>query len=241
MTDLADRMSQHGPNDPMMPRTHAARSARAARSRQIVASAGEVFATRGYHGTSMDQLARRSGISKPTLYQYFPSKLELYLAVLQQHLDRLVSTVHDALHSTDDNHGRLSAAVHAYFDFVDDDPAGFRLVFESEVPTEPSVQWRVGQANAACIGAVHDLLIRDSGLGPQRAWAFAVGLVGASQFTSRYWLNADRPIPKEQAVEITVTLCWGGLSDVPLRTVSAPRKEDNQFDPARTISSRCSE
>ncbi|WP_419197983.1 TetR/AcrR family transcriptional regulator [Nocardia vinacea] len=237
MTDLADHMSQHGAPETMTARAHAARSARAARGRQIVASAGEVFATRGYHGTSMDQIARRSGISKPSLYQYFPSKLELYLAVLQQHLDRLVSTVHDALHSTDDSHGRLSAAVHAYFDFVDDDPDGFRLVFESEVPTEPSVQWRIGQATAACVGAVHDLLIRDSGLGPQRAWAFAVGLVGASQFTSRYWLSASRPMPKEQAVEITVALCWGGLSHVPLQTVSTARKEDNQFDPARTTSS----
>ncbi|WP_433520341.1 TetR/AcrR family transcriptional regulator [Nocardia pseudovaccinii] len=241
MTDLADHMSQPGPTDAATARAHAVRSARAARSREIVASAGEVFAARGYHGTSMDQVARHSGISKPSLYQYFPSKLTLYLTVLQQHLDRLVSTVHDALHSTADNHGRLSAAVQAYFDFADDDPDGFRLVFESEVPTEPSVQWRIGQATAACVGAVHDLLVRDSGLGPQRAWAFAVGLVGASQFTARYWLSAERPVPKEQAVEITVALCWGGLSHIPLRAVSTAWKEDNQFGPARTTLGRCSE
>lgn len=228
MTDLADHMSEHGPiSDRMMARARAARLVRAARSHQVIVSASEVFAARGYHGTSMDEISRQSGLSKPSLYQYFPSKLELYLAVLQQHLDRLVSTVQDALHSTTDNHGRLSAAVHAYFDFIDNDADGFRLIFESDVPTEPSVQWRIGQANAACVGAVHDLLIRDSGLGPERAWALAVGLVGASQFTARYWLNADRPLPKEQAVETTVSLCWGGLSHLPLRAVSrSPGRRD---------------
>ena len=43
------------------------------------------------------------------------------------------------------------------------------------------------------------------GLDPYRARILAVGLVGASQFTARYWLEAARPIPKEEAVEITVT------------------------------------
>ncbi|MGY2061057.1 TetR/AcrR family transcriptional regulator, partial [Nocardia gipuzkoensis] len=45
----------------------------------------------------------------------------------------------------------------------------------------------------------------------------AVGLVGASQISARYWLEADRPIPKEEAVDTTVQLCWGGLSRVPLQ------------------------
>ena len=45
----------------------------------------------------------------------------------------------------------------------------------------------------------------------------AVGLVGTSQFTARYWLQANRPIPKEEAVDTTVVLAWGGLSHVPLQ------------------------
>ena len=60
------------------------------------------------------------------------------------------------------------------------------------------------------------MLFRSSGLDPYRARILAVGLVGASQFTARYWLEASRPIPKEEAVDTTVTLAWGGLSRVPL-------------------------
>ena len=73
----------------------------------------------------------------------------------------------------------------------------------------------------ACVDAVFDLVSQDSGLDPYRARILAVGLVGASQFTARYWLEAARPIPKEEAVEITVTLAWGGL----LTRAAASRNE----------------
>ena len=80
------------------------------------------------------------------------------------------------------------------------------------------MQSRVDQATEACVDAVFDLVSHDSGLDPHRARILAVGLVGASQFTARYWLEADRPITKEEAVDTTVTLAWGGLSHVPLQS-----------------------
>jgi hypothetical protein len=130
----------------------------------------------------------------------------------------MVSIVRSALYSTSDSQRRLAAAVRAYFDFIDDDTNIYRLIFESDLPTEPSVRWRMKQADAACVGAVRDVLIHGSGLDAHRAGAPAVGLVGAIQFTARYWLRADKPISKEQAVDTTLGLCWGGLSHLPLRT-----------------------
>jgi hypothetical protein len=44
----------------------------------------------------------------------------------------------------------------------------------------------------------------------------AVGLVAISVDSARYWLNADRPVTKETAVDGTVQFAWGGLSHVPL-------------------------
>ena len=61
-----------------------------------------------------------------------------------------------------------------------------------------------------------DLISRDSGLDPHRARMIAVGLVAISVDCARYWLNANRPITKEDAVEGTVQFAWGGLSHVPL-------------------------
>ena len=73
---------------------------------QLLGSASQVFVDRGYHAASMDEIADRAGVSKPVLYQHFSSKLELYLAVLAQHVDNLVSGVRQALRTTTDNRQR---------------------------------------------------------------------------------------------------------------------------------------
>lgn len=195
-----------------------ARMPRSARRAQLLGAAGEVFVSRGYHAAGMDEIAECAGVSKPVLYQHFPGKLELYIAVLDSYVESLVSGVRQALRSTTDNHRRVRAAVFAYFDFVDSESQGFRLVFESDLRGDPRVQRRVDAATEACVDAVFDLVSHDSGLDPYRARMLAVGLVGASQFTARYWLEADRPIPKETAVDTTVSLAWGGLSHVPLHS-----------------------
>ncbi len=189
---------------------------RGERRDQLLATASEVFVDRGYHSAGMDEIADRAGVSKPVLYQHFSSKLDLYLAVLQQHGDILVAGVQEALSTTTDNRRRLSAAVQAFFDFIEHDSQGYRLIFENDNATEPQVANQVNLAIGACTDAVFDLISRDSGLDPHRARMIAVGLVGISVDCARYWLGADRPIPKEDAVEGTVAFAWGGLSHVPL-------------------------
>ncbi|MGO9780799.1 MAG: helix-turn-helix domain-containing protein, partial [Streptosporangiaceae bacterium] len=62
-------------------RPRGARLPRQARRRQLLGAAQEVFVSQGYHAAAMDEIAERAGISKPVLYQHFPSKLELYLAL----------------------------------------------------------------------------------------------------------------------------------------------------------------
>jgi AcrR family transcriptional regulator len=183
---------------------------------QLLVAASEVFVDRGYHAAGMDEIADRAGVSKPVLYQHFSSKLELYLAVLARHVENLVSGVRQALRTTTDNRQRLRAAVQAFFDFIEHDSQGYRLIFENTVSGVPQVTEQVDGATEACIDACFDLISRDSGLDPYRARMIAVGLVGLSQVSARYWLEADRPIPKEDAVEGTVQLAWGGLSHVPL-------------------------
>src|SRR5215475_13695917 len=94
------------------------RMARSARRKQLLAAAREIFVAQGYHAAAMDDIAERAGVSKPVLYQHFPGKLELYLALLDTHAEALVQRVRRAMDSTDDNTTRLHNAISAYFDFV---------------------------------------------------------------------------------------------------------------------------
>ncbi|GEE03956.1 putative transcriptional regulator, TetR family protein [Gordonia spumicola] len=182
-------------------------------------AASEIFVERGYHSAGMDEIAVHAGVSKPVLYQHFPSKLDMYIAVVDSHAEKLVADVNTALLTTTDNRQRVQAAVKAFFDFIDDDNSGYRLIFASDA-MDPAVIRRVEGATDACVDAVYGLVMQDSGLDPHRSRMLAAGLVGASQVNARYWVEANRPIDKSAAVETTVALLWSGLSGVPKQDIA---------------------
>src|SRR5258706_5006485 len=87
-----------------------ARLPRSARRKQLLEAAQEVFVAQGYHAAAMDDIAERAGVSKPVLYQHFPGKLDLYLALLNVHSDAIIVTMRDAMSSSTDNKVRVAAA-----------------------------------------------------------------------------------------------------------------------------------
>jgi AcrR family transcriptional regulator len=188
-----------------------ARLPRNARRAQLLAAAQDVFASNGYHAAGMDEIAERAGVSKPVLYQHFPGKLELYMALLDMHVDELIRRVTGAMENSTDNKVRVRNAVSAYFDFVDEESQAFRLVFESDLRGEPAVQDAIERATDVSVRAITATITADAGLDETRARLLAVGLVGASQVAARSWLAAHRPIPKEEAVALISTLTWKGI------------------------------
>jgi AcrR family transcriptional regulator len=188
-----------------------ARLPRTARRAQLLAAAQDVFAANGYHGAGMDEIAERAGVSKPVLYQHFPGKLELYMALLEKHVDELISRVTDAMESTTDNKLRVRNAVGAYFDFVDHESQAFRLVFESDLRGEPMVKDAVERATSSSVDAITDTITSDAGLDSHRARLLAVGLVGISQVAARAWLEDNRALPKDDAIALISNLAWRGI------------------------------
>ncbi|HZZ52463.1 MAG TPA: TetR/AcrR family transcriptional regulator [Pseudonocardia sp.] len=193
-----------------------ARLSRDARRVQLLGAARDVFAAHGYHAAAMDDIADRAGVSKPVLYQHFPSKLELYQALLTTYVEELTGTLRGALVEITDNEQRVRAAISAYFDFVASDGESFRLVFESDLRGEPEAAELVNKALTDCVDLVTDAVTRDAGLDQNRARLLAVGLVGLSQVTARYWLDAGKSVPQEEAVELMSRLAWRGLAHFPM-------------------------
>src|SRR4029453_199391 len=116
---------------------------RSARRKQLLAAAQQVFVAQGYHAAAMDEIAERAVGSKPVLYQIFPGKLELYLALLDTHCDAMLARMHEAMAATTDNKQRIANAMQAYFDFIDHESEAFRLVFESDLRNDNAVRARV--------------------------------------------------------------------------------------------------
>ena len=188
---------------------------RPARRRQLLGAAQEVFVAQGYHAAAMDEIAERAGVSKPVLYQHFPGKLELYLALLDESVDALTATVRRALESTTDNKQRVSATFTAFFDFVASTGQAFRLVFESDLRNEPAVRDRLDRSMRDCAEMISQVIREDAGIGDDDAHLLGLGLVGMAQVSATYWLSTGRSIPKDAAEQLMARLAWRGISGWP--------------------------
>lgn len=185
------------------------------RRAQLLAAALEVFTAAGYHSAAMDEIADRAGVSKPVLYQHFPSKLDLYLAVLDTHIDSLVFAIQRAIQSTPDNAIRVQATIGAYFDFIEAEGEAFRLLFESDMNVEPAVRERLNRMTYDCAAAVSAVISLDTGLPQEAAMLLGVGLIGSAQVTARHWLERDSKLTREQAQTLATNIIWRGISGFP--------------------------
>ncbi len=195
--------------------TPTTRLPRIERRAQLLDAAREVFVAQGYHAALMDDIAERAGVSKPVLYQHFPGKLELYLALLDQGAEQLINVVRDALRSTDDNKQRVAATMQAYYDFVSAHDGAFRLVFESDLTSEPAVRERVERSTQECAELVSELISHDAGLSTDEAHLLAVALTGMAQLSARYWIATNRAVPQDTAVRLLGALSWRGIGGFP--------------------------
>ncbi len=193
---------------------------RSERRQQLLAAAQEVFVANGYHAAAMDEIAERAGVSKPVLYQHFPGKLELYLAILYTHASALIDAIRAGIAATEDNKTRVHNVLSAYFDFVDGEARGdggvFRLLFESDLANEPAVRERMGRIDSDSTAAVAETVAADTGLSPLEAELLAAALTGSAQVAARWWLETGRDVPKAEAVRLMADLHWRGISHFPL-------------------------
>jgi AcrR family transcriptional regulator len=197
-------------------RSRSTRLPRPARRRQLLGAAQKVFVSQGYHAAAMDEIAERAGVSKPVLYQHFPGKLELYLALLDESTDTLVETVRSALGSTTDNKQRVAATFIAFFDFVSSQGEAFRLVFESDLGNEPAVRARLDATMNACADMISQVIREDAGIKDDEAHLLGMALVGMANVTARYWMSNGQQIPKDAAEQSLARLAWRGISGWPL-------------------------
>ena len=186
------------------------------RRAQLLNAALEVFTAAGYHSAAMDEIAERAGVSKPVLYQHFPSKLDLYLAVLDIHIDSLVFQIQKAIASTPGNANRVRATVDAYFNFIDSEGEAFRLLFESDMSLEPAVHERLNRMTYDCAAAISAVISLDTGLPQEAAMMLGVGLIGSAQITARHWLERDSKLTRQQATDLVSNVIWRGISGFPL-------------------------
>ena len=234
-------------------RPRGGRLPRKARRAQLLDSALEVFVAQGYHAAAMDDIAERAGVSKPVLYQHFPGKLELYLALLEQSSDRIIDATRARAGVHDDNKQRVLATMKVFYDYVANAQGAFRLVFESDLTNEPAVRAQVDRVTDACADEITKVIHEDTGLSDE-AVPPARGLPGRHGPGQRPLLAATAAAPTAASTSPTPPpssprLAWRGicrfpLTDEPDREPPSPRPRLTHRlgalgpEPERTVAER---
>jgi AcrR family transcriptional regulator len=181
----------------------------------VEAAATELFAERGYGGASIEEIARRSGVTPPVLYDHFPSKLDLYRQLLDGHFAQLREIWQRDFPGEEPLAERAARAVDAWFSYVEEHPGAARLLFR-----EPSGDAKAEAVHAEVAGGSRAQVMKLFGVEPgaeevigpaaeeglEMAW---VVLRGVLQGLALWWV--DHPeVPRRRVVTTAMNSLWTG-------------------------------
>jgi AcrR family transcriptional regulator len=167
------------------------------RERLILTAAGEAFGARGFHGSSMDDIAHAAGITKPLLYRYFGSKEGLYAAYVRMSGEGLLRTLRTAATREDPQDVRLRAGLRAFLAYVEEHRERWTVLHgEASAPVGAEVSHQVARLR----GRLVSMLQRTFG-----DEAFAVAFAGATESLATWWVAQPRR-SIDEAVDLLMRL-----------------------------------
>lgn len=185
----------------------------ARRKEQLLDVAMHVFAARGFHQTSMNDVADAAGVTKPVLYQHFSSKRSLYLELLRTVGSRLLSAIQDATTTAGRPREQVEYGLRAYFAFVQDQPAAYRLMFGGGTRRDAEFAEEAAQVERSIAGVIAEL-IRVDGMPDDDRLVMAHGIVGLAEGTSRHWMQDATGLEADDVATLVADLAWRGLRGI---------------------------
>lgn len=185
----------------------------AERREQLIQVSRELFANRGFEGTSVEEIAASAGVSKPVVYEHFGGKEGIYAVVLDRETRRLHDAIRIAL-TTPGARSRelLERGALALLDYIDECPDGFRILARDSSLTQPSGSFASILSDIA--SQVEDILagqFERLGHDPQFTGLYAQALVGLVAQTGHRWLDHREP-EKMVVARHLVNLAWNGMA-----------------------------
>lgn len=188
------------------------------RREQLLLVARKVFAEKGFQATTMDDIAKEAGFTKPILYQYFDSKIELYREIVNETADQLLASLREAVSKVDSPREKIEVAFRVYFEMVVESTDAFRILFIHSHEGETRGDLR--EFEAGLVSFLEPLIaVR---IKPDHRRQLAAGVVGIAEGAATAWLIQQEgkgwPTPApgvaERLAARSATLAWGGLRTV---------------------------
>lgn len=193
----------------------------AERREQLLEIARELFAERGFEGTSVEEIAARAGVSKPVVYEHFGGKEGAYAVVVDRETERLHSAIRDAL-STPGAGARelLERGAMALLCYIEERPDGFRILSRDPL-RDPHVAPTPGRPAGSFASILSDIAVQvedllaaefvRTGHDTQFVGLYSQALVGLVAQTGQLWLDNREPSRVVVARHL-INLAWNGMA-----------------------------
>ena len=179
---------------------------RARQLRTLLDTARTLVAEEGIEALSLAALARRVGLSRPSLYEYFRSKDDLVAAIVEEELPRWAALVEEALNGPEDLEGKVEAYVRVLLEVMTDGRHAAAVALAEHALAEPALERiRVGHAQLLrpLVAALEDAGVPE----PELRAELIQGLVNAAAR-----LAQRRPGDVAGIVDATLAQATRGLS-----------------------------
>jgi AcrR family transcriptional regulator len=190
-----------------------------ARREVIERAALEVFGERGYHGASIEEICRRSGVTPPVLYDHFESKLDLHKRLLERTRDELLDMWREQLGGDDPAEERIPRALDAWARYVQEHPFVPRMFF-TETTGDPAIEAIHREVQAQAITVLGTIVGREAGAHSAAGsrdpleYEMAAEVMRAGLAGLAMWWSDHPEVLREQIVATAVNVLWIGLERV---------------------------
>jgi AcrR family transcriptional regulator len=205
------------------PATSRVRMSAAQRREQLITIGRQLFAERGFDGTSVEEVASRAKVSKPVVYEHFGGKEGLYAVVVDREVRALLDRIATAL-TAGHPHELLEQAALALLDYIEEEPHGFRVLVRESPVLSPAGNFS-SVMNDVAHQVEHILAdeFRRRGFDPKFAELYSQALVGMVALVGQWWREARKP-KKDMVAAHLVNLAWNGLSHLEAKPTLLTRK-----------------
>ncbi|KAA0232880.1 MAG: HTH-type transcriptional regulator BetI [Acidimicrobiales bacterium] len=185
----------------------------AERRQQLLATALEVFAEKGFHDTSMNDVAAAAGVTKPVLYQHFPSKRELFRQLLHEIGEQLRQSIAEAWGSAEGGREELERGFEAYFEFLAKQHASYTVLFGAGTRRDAEFAAEVRAVEESIAEGIASRIMIE-GITEEHRRFLAYAIVGMAEGSSRQVMLEHLDLdPRTLAARVS-ELAWAGLRGI---------------------------
>lgn len=182
----------------------------AERRAQLLETARSVFGENGFSATSMNDIAKEAGVTKPVLYQHFASKHDLFNELLAETAEQLETHLRDEISAGATGREKVERGVRAYVSFFDQSPYRFRVLYGEGVRTDPDFSQRLNRVE----DSFHEFAaaqIDIEEIDQQHRLLIARSISGMLESGVGYWIQTGMALSASEVAATLTALLWGGL------------------------------